>query len=296
MIIGSFAGDSLALGVHWVYNTRAIDKKAGRVEDLIAPIVETFHTNKSAGEFTHYGDQQLLLLRFLAENREIGPEAYFKEWADTMKNYTGYMDHATEDTLTNFKRIKDPLSSGSGSDDFAGAVRAIPLVYRYAQDLDTLLSYVENFVKVTYNNDIVVETARFLTLLLTDVLQGTPPAKSVGNSLDRGGWSEEITGLVRKGLESAGGGTRETIKEFGQACPAAHALPGVIHIIASYEKDVENGLIENIMAGGDSAARGLAAGAVLGAYNGLEAIPARWRSGLSAGKEIENLLDRIDSY
>ena len=78
MIIGSFAGDSLALGVHWVYNTRAIDKKAGRVEDLIAPIVETFHTNKSPGEFTHYGDQQLLLLRFLAENREIGPEAYFR--------------------------------------------------------------------------------------------------------------------------------------------------------------------------------------------------------------------------
>ena len=213
-----------------------------------------------------------------------------------MKNYSGYMDHATEDTLTNFKRIKDPLSSGSGSDDFAGAVRAIPLVYRYAQDLDTLLSYVENFVKVTYNNDIVVETARFLTLLLTDVLQGTPPAKSVGNSLDRGGWSEEITGLVRKGLESSGGGTRETIKEFGQACPTAHALPGVIHIISSYEKDVENGLIENVMAGGDSAARGLAAGAVLGAYNGLEAIPARWRSGLSAGKEIENLLDRIDSF
>jgi hypothetical protein len=32
MLFASLAADSLALGVHWIYNTNVIDKKFGRVE------------------------------------------------------------------------------------------------------------------------------------------------------------------------------------------------------------------------------------------------------------------------
>ena len=35
------------------------------------------------------------------------------------------------------------------------------------------------------------------------------------------------------------------------------------------------------------------AGAISGAYNGLEAIPARWRDGVEAGGEIADLAARI---
>ena len=37
-----------------------------------------------------------------------------------MRNYSGYMDHATKDTLANFEVQRSPIASGSGSDDFAG--------------------------------------------------------------------------------------------------------------------------------------------------------------------------------
>ena len=39
----------------------------------------------------------------------------------------------------------------------------------------------------------------------------------------------------------------------------------MIHLICKYEDNLQEGLIENAMAGGDSAARGLVIGAVLGA-------------------------------
>jgi ADP-ribosylglycohydrolase len=68
MVYGSFIGDSLALGVHWIYNVKAIEKRVGRIDDLIAPVVQTFHPGKAAGQLTHYGDQMLLLLRFCAES------------------------------------------------------------------------------------------------------------------------------------------------------------------------------------------------------------------------------------
>ena len=48
-----------------------------------------------------------------------------------------------------------------------------------------------------------------------------------------------------------------------------------------------------MMAGGDSAARGMAVGMVLGAHLGVEAIPQEWIEGLKKREEIEELLYKI---
>jgi ADP-ribosylglycohydrolase len=42
---GSFIADALALGVHWVYNTRVIDKKFGRVDGYQDPLT-SYHKGK----------------------------------------------------------------------------------------------------------------------------------------------------------------------------------------------------------------------------------------------------------
>ena len=47
------------------------------------------------------------------------------------------------------------------------------------------------------------------------------------------------------------------------------------------------------MAGGDSAARGMAVGMILGAHLGHDAIPAEWLNELKAGNRITELLGRI---
>ena len=60
-VIGAFVADALSLGVHWVYNTGVIDKKLGRVEHYYDPLT-SYHKGKKAGDFTHYGDQMLVLL------------------------------------------------------------------------------------------------------------------------------------------------------------------------------------------------------------------------------------------
>ncbi|HSO10397.1 MAG TPA: ADP-ribosylglycohydrolase family protein, partial [Desulfoprunum sp.] len=71
------------------------------------------------------------------------------------------------------------------------------------------------------------------------------------------------------------------------------ALPAAVHLILRYETDLRQALIENVMAGGDSAARGLVVGMILGAAGGPAAIPPEWLADLAALPQIQNCLSRI---
>jgi len=46
------------------------------------------------------------------------------------------------------------------------------------------------------------------------------------------------------------------------------------------------------MAGGDSAARGMAAATLLGAHGGSAALPAEWVTGMAAYGEIREILEQ----
>ena len=102
-----------------------------------------------------------------------------------------------------------------------------------------------------------------------------------------------VTGLIEKGIESRGGKTREVIGTFGQMCSVETALPGIIHLLTTYEVDFKRALVENILAGGDSAARGMPVGMILGAHLGLDAIPGHWLKELNTRNKIQGLLDTL---
>ncbi len=42
MVLASFVADSLALGVHWIYDTAVIDNDFGRVESIRQPKENSF--------------------------------------------------------------------------------------------------------------------------------------------------------------------------------------------------------------------------------------------------------------
>ena len=109
MVLASFAADALALGVHWIYNTNVIDKKWGRVENFIQPERPTYHPTKDLGEFTHYGDQMLVLLKSIAEHSGFDLKKFAADWQRFFDSYDGYFDKATKATLENFKTRRKPV-------------------------------------------------------------------------------------------------------------------------------------------------------------------------------------------
>jgi len=294
MVLASFAADSLALGAHWIYDTGEIDGQIGRVDRLLKPPANTYHPTKDKGEFTHYGDQTLVLLESIAESDGFLLDSFAARWQDFLKGYNGYLDHATKETLEGFGSGKTPEKSGSTSTDLGGAARIAPLVYRYSDDLETLVDSAKAQTAMTHNQPQVIRSAEFLSRVTWHVLQGTAPTAAIEAVAEVGFKRGDFGALVSNGLESASRDTRQAILEFGQHCGTPAALPSVIHLVVRYENDLQTALVENVMAGGDSAARGMVVGMILGAFQGPAAIPAPWLSDLKYLASIESHLTQID--
>ncbi|MDR2551185.1 MAG: ADP-ribosylglycohydrolase family protein [Desulfobulbus sp.] len=295
MVLASFVADSLALGAHWIYDTAEIDRQIGQVDRLLAPLPGSYHDGKKSGDFTHYGDQTLVLLESLARNGEFSLPDFAADWQRLFTDgYRGYIDKATAATLDNMGRSLPLAQCGSQSSDLGGAARIAPLVYRYRENRERLLEAVRQQTAVTHNNPATLAGADFLAKTAWAVLHGTEPAEAMTDALDEGVADFDLDIRIRAGLDSGGKDTRSTIKHFGQMCGIAAALPGVVHLVLSYPDDLRTALVENVMAGGDSAARGLAAGMILGATLGEAAIPEAWARGLTQEKNILQLIADID--
>lgn len=276
MVLASFAADSLALGAHWMYDTDEIDRRIGRVEGLRTPLPDSYHPTKVKGDFSHYGDQALALLEYLAQADAFVLADFATAWKTLFTGYHGYIDKATATTLENMQGHMPPDQWGSHSSELGGAVRIAPLLFYYKNNREKLLEAVQQQTALTHNNPATLAGARCIATTAWSVLHGANPITAIEDALNEGVADIDLDIRIRAGLDSAGLETSTVIKKFGQMCGIAAALPGVVHLIATYENDLETALIENVMAGGDSAARGLVVGMILGAYLGQQAIPKEW--------------------
>jgi ADP-ribosylglycohydrolase len=294
MVLASFAADSLALGVHWIYNTRVIDKKFGRVENFIKPERPTYHPTKDRGEFTHYGDQALILLESVAECDGFNLTDFSQRWQRLFENYDGYVDGATKETLENLDSGKTPAESGSASNELAGAARIASLVYVYRNDLQQLIASAKAQTAFTHNNSQVINSAAFFADIAYQILAGATPLAAIEKAKTDEFHLDPFKKWIQMGLESADRDSRQAILDFGQMCEFPAAFPSVIHLIAKYENNLKTALVENAMAGGDSAGRGLLVGLILGAHLGMSAIPPEWLNDMKACPQIVDLLSKID--
>lgn len=291
VVTASLAADALALGAHWIYDTGRIDEVFGRLETLQHPLPSSFHAGKGRGDLTHYGDQTVLLLHSLVEERGFSLQGFARAWREMFAGYTGYRDHASQDTLRRFEDGWPPEDAGSASTDLGGAARIAPLVYFYRDDEETLVAAVRQQTAMTHQNALVVDSAAFWARVAVSVWQGQTPLEAVEAIASRFFDRPPFAGWVSRGVASRDNATRQAIAEFGPACSVDQAFPGVVHLVAKYQEDAREGLVANVMAGGDSAARGLLAGMVLGAHVGTAAVSDDWLKGMHCLKAVEKDLN-----
>lgn len=296
LVFAALAGDSLSLGGHWIYDPRKLAEQFGRLDSLQAPLPGSFHAGKAAGDFTHYGDQTMVLLESVAQTGGFDLEDFAARWKALFADYTGYVDMATRKTLANFQAGATPQSSGSNSRDLAGASRIAPLVAVLRRDPQALEAAARAQTAMTHANPQVVEAAVFFARVCLAVLSGTPPLQALQQAAAFEDVSDSIAAWVQAGLESVASDTVQAIQKLGPTCHVDEALPGAVHCIAKYAEEPAEALVQCVMAGGDSAARALLVAPVLlscPGNKGLASLPVSWYEGLRQFTVIEELCGRL---
>lgn len=269
-IQGALVADAYALGSHWIYDETQLKNLPIDWEDLNAPQA-MWHKGKEKGDFTHYGDHGQWLYEFIQTHNHFDPSIYASFWVEKMKDYRGYVDGSSRETLEVLKNNPQTLC-GAASHDLSIIGRIAPLLL-ISSSKEEFLANAEMFVSLTHNSPVALKAAQFFASVLFDVALGANIADSIKHTaVDPLLARAHGAAINSKGQESFG-----AIRTFGPACGVEGGFEGTIHILASYD-DYKSAMIANAQAGGDNAARGMIIGMIMGAA--LKEIPFGWKSGV----------------
>jgi ADP-ribosylglycohydrolase len=289
----SLAADALALGAHWIYDSGRIAREIAPVNRLLAPPPDSYHKRRAAGDFTHYGDQTFVLLESVAASGGFDPDDFFRRWRALFADYDGYVDGATRGTLGRIEFGEGPATSGANSHDLAGAARIAPLVLALRDDLPALVEAARAQTRMTHNNPKVVDAAGFFARAAHAALHGAAPTDALARAAEADYAAAPVAQWVDAGLALADTDSVTAIATLGQSCAIEGAFPGVVQLIARHGAEPAAALEHNVLAGGDSAARGLLVGLVLGCAAGPGALPEAWIQGLTRARAIRELTAAI---
>ncbi len=285
MLVGAFVADALALGPHWVYDSSEIETKLGKVEGFHAPLT-SYHPGKAAGDYTHLGDQMWTLQQsVLACGGLFDAQDFSRRWREIWTNSRtqSYRDKASEQTLQNLERGTPIHEAGSLSEELAGPVRGIPVLVaglRRGASEQQLIEGMQEQTALTHRGIPALHTAAFIARLALGLAAGLDLETALDGGLCDSSQIVRDHGLRAESSKLDGLSTAEAIKNLGQACNLNQALPSAIILLVRHGGSYREAMIENVMAGGDSAARGILVGALLGYVHGLESIPKEWREAL----------------
>lgn len=267
-IQGALVADAYCLGAHWVYDETQLKNLPINWEDLNAPQA-MWHKGKEKGDFTHYGDHGKWLYEFILEKGSFDPSQYASFWVEKMKDYRGYVDGSSRETLEILKNNPQSLCCAASHDlSIIGRIAPLLLV---SETKEEFLTNTQAFVSLTHNSSVVQKAAQFFAAVLFDVALGADIADTLKHT--------PIDPLLARAhgaaMNSKCQDSFNTIRTFGPACGVEGGFEGTIHILLSYD-DYKSAMISNAKAGGDNAARGMIIGMIMGAAN--KEIPQMWKN------------------
>jgi ADP-ribosylglycohydrolase len=294
-LYGALCADALALAPHWIYDQDELCERFGRVTDFQSPAADGYHAGKKLGDQTHYGDQALVLMDSLSAcGGNFVMEDFARRWRQFAEESPAYHDHATKETLAHLQEGMGLTRAGSGSTELGGASRLAPLLLALRdEDAPVILAAARAQTALTHATPSVMGSAELMTRTVFLLLRGVSIASALQASTAFPYKLFPAERYLARAEEVRSMDTAEAVRKLGQSCDLEKALPSALAILLRHGEDPETALIENVMAGGDSAARGMMLGTLLGAAHGRRAIPERWTGALRARPQVEAFLKLV---
>lgn len=283
LILPAFFGDALALGPHWIYDADEIARLYPNGVSSYDLPRSSYHPGKQAGDFTHYGDQTLVLLESISKRGKFDPAGWKEDWMGFWNgNPTSYRDGATRRTLEN---LSAGLEIPSDSHDLGGASRIAALFALDFEDDEAALLAAADQTQLTHGDPLVTGAAEFFMIATRRVQEGLYFPEAFQEAAELSSAPPDLA----LAFEASDWETHR-LSGLGLGCAVEGAALITIALALRFERSPTEALMENARLGGDSAARGILLGLLLGARQGVSVFPVDWVSELRAGGRIEALL------
>ena len=204
-------------------------------------------------------------------------------------------------TLHSIKRLEggtDWRESGQTGEFAAGngvAMRIAPIGLIDCQHIERLKQDVRTAGAITHRNPEALAGGLAIAYAVARLATGEMrPATLIDETATFIGLSEVSRNLQRaRSLLESDTPAADALATLGTSGYVVHTVASAFYCFVRTPDNVKQTVIEAVMAGHDADTTGAVAGALSGAYNGLYAIPKRWREGIERGEYIEALARKL---
>ena len=315
-LFGACIADALAMPVHWYYDTAALARDYGRVQDYVRPknphpdsilwrsryrpvrpqadILHSqarfwgqrgihYHQFLEAGENTLNLKLSRLLMDSLIAREEYDQQDYLDRYVAFMTTPGTHNDTYVEECHREFFQAWAPHKKGPPArlpdeKHIGGLSLALPLLLFYQDRWDTALHLAEAHLALTHPGPLMRTALACFADILHDILLGADGRQALQTI--RATPLQRLSGYPF--AELSGRADADVARNvFSTACYVEQSLPLTLSLAWKYQDDPEQALVVNTNLGGDNCHRGVVLGALLGALHGEQAWPRRWLDGLA---------------
>jgi ADP-ribosylglycohydrolase len=309
-LYGMATGD--ALGVPSSFQTmEQIRQKWGWIDDFLPPEPgHIFHDGLRAGEYTDDTEQALALISSFVRNGRVVPIDIVEEimkWAERVKGkYASPLGPSTERALKAIRAGTPIEESGRFGTTNGSAMRISPLGIIHGllgSDAAQMVGDVRLTCLPTHNTTVSISSTAAIAYGvamcmhgerdLVKIIDGTKTAADLGarhgNTVSAPSVSRRIDYIC--GITHGNREPRKAMEEiyalFGGGDLAADSVPVAIGLFVLGKGEVKAVNEYCVNLGGDCDTNAAMAGAMAGAYGGIDSVPALWRRKLDETNHMD---------
>lgn len=246
----ALVADSLSLGPHWIYNQAKITRSFPDGVFALTDPLANYHAGKTAGDLTHYGDQTRWLDDLVLREKTYTEESWKSHWLEKMKNYTGYQDGASKETLTSNG------TSLSSSNDLAGASRIAPL-FDLGLSLDDTIAAARSQTQLTHGDANVVDSAEFFVRAVFAISSGVGFSKAFTIAVSGDYTQLDPQPFLEQATNADSNNHLQVAAKTGLTCHFPEAFPLTLYYAIHHGENFKDCISMNALAGGDTSARAM---------------------------------------
>lgn len=303
-LLGCAIGDALGMPTEGM-SPREIQARYGRLTDFHpsptggvvgpeGPIGVQGGMGLAAGQYTDDTQMMLCLAEQIAQDGQFSPEATarrFVRWYYAQPRRPG---RACIDACHRLiEGVPWSESGGQGEAGSGAAMRVMPIGLRYFRDLAALKRGAAESAIITHRDSraiagaVAIAYAVALALGAGVDLQG---GVFLGQVADfAADMDERVVPAIAQAQRLLADDPEEALTKLGTGGSVMEAVPAALYCFARSPGDFEGTVLRAANAGGDTDTIGAMAGAISGALNGVNSLPARFRDHVEGADHLRQV-------